>query len=57
MRKVFYMIQLTGALMLATGCVAPYIVAEMISPTGYTILQLGGIALCVFGWLARKIIK
>jgi preprotein translocase subunit SecY len=57
MKKMFYIVQLTGALMLVIGCVGPFVVGTMIPPLGYTILQLGGIGLCIFGWVAKKIIK
>jgi hypothetical protein len=54
MRKVGQMVLLVGALMMATGFTLPYMVGGAISPAGYNVLQIGGIALALVGFLIRR---
>lgn len=44
-----------GLAMLAAGLLLPMLVGSAISPTGYNILQLGGIGLAIVGAILRKV--
>ena len=43
-----------GLIMLVVGLVLPYLVGAAISPQGYNILQLGGLALAIVGMVLRR---
>jgi hypothetical protein len=53
MTKAGQLILTIGALMLAAGFTLPYLVGGAISPTGYNILQIGGIVLALLGLVVR----
>jgi len=40
--------------MLVAGLLLPYLVGAAISPQGYNILQVGGLALAIVGLLLRR---
>lgn len=55
MRTVGQILLTIGALMLAAGFTLPYFVESgSISPTGYNILQIGGLVVAIVGYVVRK---
>ena len=54
MTKVGQIILTVGAFMLAAGFTLPYFVGGSISPLGYNVLQIGGFALAIVGYIVRK---
>jgi hypothetical protein len=57
MRKVGQITLVIGALMLAAGFTFPFFVGAAIPPMGYNVLQFGGIALALVGFVVRAIGK
>ena len=57
MRKIGQVILTIGVLMLAAGFTFPFFVGAAIPPMGYTVLQIGGIALAVVGFIVRALGK
>lgn len=53
MRRVGQIVLTVGAVMLAAGFTLPFIVGAGIPPGGYNVLQIGGIALVVIGFVVR----
>ena len=57
MRKIGQTILTIGALMLAAGFTFPFFVGTAIPPMGYNVLQIGGIALALVGFVVRAFAK
>ena len=53
MRKIGQIILTIGALMLAAGFTFPFFVGTAIPPMGYNVLQIGGGALALVGFVVR----
>lgn len=53
MRRMGQVVLTVGAVMLAAGFTLPFIIGTLIPPGGYNVLQLGGIALVVIGFVIR----
>jgi hypothetical protein len=57
MRRLGQVVLSVGAVMLAAGFTFPFIVGTAIPAAGYNVLQIGGIALVVIGFVMRALGK
>lgn len=53
MKQVGQVVLTVGALMLAAGVTLPFVAGTSIPPVGYNVLQVGGIALALIGFVVR----